>query len=469
MRAWFARIIVAALALNFGAGALQTAPAASKPESATRPAGQSSSTPAPSAQPPAPEPDTAPDQTKAGLSPEQELANLVSQSGRSPIDLVRELERYLLRYPESKHKAEITRAIYSGARELNDDRRVAIYGERLLEKDPNEIGVLGPTARALNTFQDPESAGRALVDGQRLEKLAREALAASDEESSGREKTKRQFDLNRILGDSLLIQANANGNLGKTDEAIRLAAEAFDVALNSESARARARWLEKAGRFDEATMALTDAFALPDSSEAHMQDRARMGELYRKTHPNTVGLGDILLAEYDRVTAIAGDRNKKLGNTPKTKPIQFRLSNPQGGPELALDSLRGKVVVMDFWATWCQPCRAQRPFYEQLEERFKGDDRVVFLAINSDEERDRVPGFLKQQKYDMPVYYEDGLTLALSVTSLPTTVLLDKQGELFSKVVGFSPVNFVDLLSDRIREALNSKGGGVAPIAAHSN
>jgi len=70
--------------------------------------------------------------------------------------------------------------------------------------------------------------------------------------------------------------------------------------------RARARWLEKAGRFDEATMALTDAFALPDTTEGHAHDRLRMGELYRKTHTNTVGLGDLLLAEYDRVTAIAG-------------------------------------------------------------------------------------------------------------------------------------------------------------------
>jgi thiol-disulfide isomerase/thioredoxin len=363
---------------------------------------------------------------------------------------------------------EITRALFMASRDLNDDRRVAKYGELLLAKDPYEMAVLGPTARALNSFGDPESAGRALEHGQRLEKQARQALAALEEESKAREKVKREFDLNRIIGDSLLIQANANGNLGKTDEAIRLAAEAFDVTLNSESARARARWLEKAGRVDEAVMALTDAFALPDTSEAHARDRAKMEELYRTTHRNTVGLGDLVLASYDRVTAIAVERNQKLGNTPKTKPLEFRLSSPRG-PELALDSLRGKVVVMDFWATWCQPCRAQRPLYEQVEERFKGDDRVVFLAINSDEKRDRVPGFLKQQKYDTPVYYEDGLAVALSVTSLPTTVLLDKQGELFSKLVGFSPVNFVDLLSDRIHEALNSKGGSAAPMAAHSN
>jgi thiol-disulfide isomerase/thioredoxin len=462
MNVRFARIMIAfaVFTLSFGAWARQTP--AVPPNSA--PAGQSST------QPPAPEPDSTQDKGKdSGLSPDQELANLVASSSRSPVDMVRELERYLLRYPDSKHKNEITRAIFSAARDLNDDRRVAAYGERLLEKDPNEIAVLGPTARALNSLQDPESASRALEHGQHLEKQAHEALAALEEETNAREKTKRQFELNRILGDSLLIQANANGTLGKTDEAIRLAAEAFDVTLNAASARARARWLEKAGRFDEAVVALTDAFALADTSEAHARDRERMGELYRRTHPNTVGLGDLVLAGYDRVTAIALERNKKLGNTSKTKPKEFRLSSPQGGPDLALDSLRGKVVVMDFWATWCQPCRVQRPLYVQVQERFKGDDRVVFLAINSDEERDRVPGFLKQQEYDTPVYYEDGLSVALSVTSLPTTVLLDKQGEVFSKVVGFSPVSFVDLLSDRIREALNSKSSSAAPVAAHAN
>src|ERR1700733_4671823 len=110
MKACLVRIMiaVAALAFCFGAWAQETAPA--KPE----PAGQSSvPQPASPSQPPAPEAEAAPDQAKeGGLSPEQELANLVSQAGRSPIDLVRELERYLLRYPDSKHKNEITRAIF---------------------------------------------------------------------------------------------------------------------------------------------------------------------------------------------------------------------------------------------------------------------------------------------------------------------------------------------------------------------
>jgi thiol-disulfide isomerase/thioredoxin len=417
-------------------------------------------------------PETAPlpDRPKeTGLNPDQELASIVSQAGRSPIDMVRELERYLLRYPDSKHKVEITKAIFAAARELNDNQRVATYGERLLASDPNEMALLGPTGRALNTFDDPASTGRALDYGQRLEKQAREALASLDETTTGRDRARRQFELNRILGDSILIQANANGTLGKTDEAIRLSAEAFDLALNAESARARARWLEKAGRTEEAVVALADAFALADSTEAHVRDRAKLSELYREIHPNTVGLGDIVLSSYDRVTAIATERNKSLGNTPRSKPAQFHLSSPDGAPDLALDSLRGKVVVLDFWATWCQPCRVQRPLYEQVEERFKGDDRVVFLAINSDEQRDMVPGFLKHQKYEMPVYYEDGLSVALSVTSLPTTVLLDRQGDLFSKLVGFSPANFVDVLSDRIREALNSKVAGAAPLPARAN
>ena len=393
---------------------------------------------------------------------------LVQQAGRSPIDMVRELEKFLLRYPDAKRKDDINRAIFAGAMQLHDDRRVAVYGERLLKKDGNEMGVLGPTAKALLTLDDPEAARRALGYAQQLESEAHAAAKMVDQESDSHERAKRAFELDRVLGDALLTQANANGLLGKTDEAIRLSAQAFDINLNAESARARAHWLEKAGRFDEAVMALADAFALPDTSDAHAKDRQKMGELYRKDHSSYVGLGDLVLAGYDRVTSVANERNKKAGNTARTKPINFHLSSPSG-PDLSLESLRGKVVVLDFWATWCQPCRVQRPLYEQVEERFKGDDRVVFLAINSDEQRDVVPRFVKDQKWTTPVYYEDGLGAALSVTSLPTTILLDKQGELFSKLVGFTPTNFVDLLSDRIREALNAKGGGATPMAAQAN
>jgi len=110
---------------------------------------------------------------------------------------------------------------------------------------------------------------------------------------------------------------------------------------------------------------------------------------------------------------------------------------------------------MDFWATWCKPCQTQHPMYEQVKQRFRGRSDVVFLAINADEDRDLVSPFLDQQKWNRAsVYYEDGLSRLLDVSSIPTTILFDKQGRVSSRMNGFLPDRFVDQLTERILQTL---------------
>ena len=74
-------------------------------------------------------------------------------------------------------------------------------------------------------------------------------------------------------------------------------------------------------------------------------------------------------------------------NSSATDPMQFTLSGLDG-TKLSLSNLKGSVVVVDFWATWCQPCRIQHPLYEQVKARFKDRSDVVFLAIDTDAEED---------------------------------------------------------------------------------
>jgi thiol-disulfide isomerase/thioredoxin len=119
-----------------------------------------------------------------------------------------------------------------------------------------------------------------------------------------------------------------------------------------------------------------------------------------------------------------------------------------------LSSLEGKVVVMDFWATWCGPCRVQRPLYEQVKKKFAGRDDLVFLAISADEERDLVKPFLEAAKWNSKVYFEDGLAQTLRVSSIPTTIVFDKRGNLAGRMNGFDPDQFVATLTDRIEDAL---------------
>src|SRR5271163_1566093 len=289
------------------------------------PFGNSQQTPGSAQSPTAAEGKAAPPD-QAPQSEDQELALLIQESNRSPLDFVRDMEKFLLKYPDAKRKDEITRGLFQASRDLKDNRRVAIYGERLLAKDPNDISVLGVTGRALNTFGDPKAAATALEFGQRLEGRLRENSKVLELETNSRDKGQRRFELAKALGDSLVIQANALGTMGQVNEAAAAAKKGFDEFSSADSARALGRWLEKQGKYDEAVVWYANAFAMVDSGEGHARDRQKLAELYLKTHRSEAGLGDIVLTSYDQMTVLAEQKRQRYGNTPSTQPINFQLS-----------------------------------------------------------------------------------------------------------------------------------------------
>jgi thiol-disulfide isomerase/thioredoxin len=148
-------------------------------------------------------------------------------------------------------------------------------------------------------------------------------------------------------------------------------------------------------------------------------------------------------------------------------PLQFTLSSPDGS-KLKLSSLLGKVIVMDFWATWCGPCRQQHPLYDEVKAKYKDRDDVVFLAIDTDEDHGLVKPFLDAQKWPQKVYFEDGLSSLLQVSSIPMTIVYGKRGDVISRMPGFLPERFVEMLGERIDEALGLPHEAPKPKAALS-
>jgi peroxiredoxin len=119
------------------------------------------------------------------------------------------------------------------------------------------------------------------------------------------------------------------------------------------------------------------------------------------------------------------------------------------GKTYSLESLRGKVVLLNFWATWCPPCRKEMPDMEALYRRFEKKGLVV-LAV-SDEERETVAGFLAKQKYTFPVLLDPGRKVndAFGVEGIPKSFIFDAEGKLVAQAIDMrTERQFLDLLKE---------------------
>jgi len=117
------------------------------------------------------------------------------------------------------------------------------------------------------------------------------------------------------------------------------------------------------------------------------------------------------------------------------------------GKKVELKQYRGKIVFLNFWATWCGPCKEEMPSMEALYQTFK-KDHFVFLAISVDyEERTAVKAFIDKHRYTFPVLMDPkGITLDLyKVRGIPATILIDKKGRMIGRVISPGDWNHPDI------------------------
>jgi thiol-disulfide isomerase/thioredoxin len=391
----------------------------------------------------------------------QQLSQAVSEAGNSPVDFIRALEKHLAKYPNTKRRNEIERALVKAAIEAKDDKRVIEYGERVLAREPGDVQILDKLVRALLVSDARDTSERALKYARQYEGVLRQTR--SQPAPGHMSEAQWHEEVDKGLGRVLACEARATGNLGKIDEAIALARQGYEIYPTAEAARENGRWLVRAGRDKDALAPYADAFTIPDGRNTdtdRAKDRVQLGDIYRKLYGSEKGLGDIVLEAYDRTTGLLAARRLRLRqndpNAQASNVLEFTISGVDGA-KLPIASLKGKAVVFDFWATWCGPCRAQHPLYEQVKQRFHDSPDVVFLSVNTDDERELVAPFLKENHWDQrQVYFEDGLARVLAITSMPTTIVLDRHGQVISRMNGFVPERFVDMLTDRIKDALKN-------------
>src|ERR1700680_124231 len=140
-------------------------------------------------------------------------------------------------------------------------------------------------------------------------------------------------------------------------------------------------------------------------------------------------------------------RSLVVSHEVREPPVSFELALPAGVP-VAAEQLRGRIAVIDFWATWCGPCQHELPELERLYKRFSGDPRVVFYAVDfsggdtPDDQGDtpaRASEFFRRRGFRMPLAYDAGgrAAKALHAHGLPTLLVLDRSGRVRLRHVGY--------------------------------
>ncbi len=123
----------------------------------------------------------------------------------------------------------------------------------------------------------------------------------------------------------------------------------------------------------------------------------------------------------------------------------FSLNNMQG-EVVSLSDFRGKVVILDFWATWCPPCKAEIPDFIELYSQY-ADQGLEIIGISLDQgDLSVVPAFVESYKVQYPMlYYKDEVIMDYGgIRSIPTTFIIDREGKIVDKVVGYKPKEFFE-------------------------
>jgi len=137
------------------------------------------------------------------------------------------------------------------------------------------------------------------------------------------------------------------------------------------------------------------------------------------------------------------DRPTSSAPAAPTKPMADMTWTNDKDHVQKLSDLKGKAVILDFWATYCPPCRLEIPHLNSLIAKYGADNlQIVGLNVGGEDDRPEIPKFIANTKIDYPIAFpEEDLTRFIFAErdDIPQTAVFDRKGRMIAKIIGFSP------------------------------
>ena len=295
-----------------------------------------------------------------------------------------------------------------------------------------------------------------VIEDERVNREARAAMTELDHEKA--ELVEKMQSMHPLLGRvaslNTYLSVNSADSSASVDQLSHYLSTYFqfvdfddrgydDLSLTYDAGRAFASNLVRAvagPELGEMLIIATEDWK-PATGARFLLRSGALSALLAVKHPGVLPLADALLAEYGEAYPgpAAAIRNAvsplRLGAVGTVAPTFSALS--PDGETISLDSLRGKVVLLDFWASWCAPCRRENPSVVRMYERFR-DRNFEILGISLDERRERWEGAIAADGLEWLHVsdlrgWQSEIGQLYGVTSIPQTLLLDGEGKVLAR------------------------------------
>lgn len=255
---------------------------------------------------------------------------------------------------------------------------------------------------------------------------------------------------NSILGTYMDTQGYICLKLDKNDEALKVLSQADSLAEDPEIQMHLAQAYLRNGKADEALqLAIQSRYGYGTDENSKLNQIIR--EAFQSATGNTEGIDRYIK---EKLNELKDEEYAQLVSERLDYPAKDFTLTSLDGESVRLADYQGKIVLLDFWATWCGPCRMELPLLQSNFNRWK-EQGIELLAISTDQDTTAVAPFIAQNQYSFPVLFDEHLKEVYGVPGIPTLFVIDQEGKVQYKHIGYRP-DIVEILDIQIN-ALKSR------------